>query len=61
MKCNGKSDLCPDCCDSCSRFQDDCEGSEIFQDCDCGSCGECRDRQREEAGENRMECERNGD
>ena len=32
-----------------------------YEDCDCGECGECRDRKREEAGEYRMDCERNGD
>ena len=32
VKCNGTRDCYPDHCDECSRFQHDCEGSDVFDD-----------------------------
>jgi hypothetical protein len=73
MKCKGLYDQCGIRCPECPRFQDDCDGNpdyymtdggdwvEEAEDCRCGECGACRDRKREQAGENQMECERNGD
>ena len=65
--CKGQSNLYGEQCPSCHRFQDDCDGADEWYenddgdwvtDCDCGSCGECRDRKREEYWEGRMEEER---
>ena len=53
--------LLSNCCGAEIKWHDICSdcGEHCEPECDCGTCGVCRDRKREEAGEYWMECERN--